>query len=423
MQNSKRRNKKHKQILVLALGFVACATILNGCSVQSKKKKDKEYKFIDVSDHYEEFVEVRESANLFVKEESKYKKVGKVEIGSVMKLEPKDAQDMQDPHFKLKGENTYVDAFKVKRSQPIVQEKIKYLPFQENLNTKDNYALYDENDKIVYEFTQGSSYPIYIKDNDRFGVVMQDRIYYIHSSDIKDFSEQVNTVEEAASNIPVLMYHAFYDKMQPPANLNGNYVGKDEFNEQLKYLKEHHYETLNMKELDLYMDGKVRLKKNSIALTSDDGYENVYTIAYPLLKEYDFHATVFLITSTQPETMYDYWSEARSDGVLEYQSHSKDMHKGGCSEKRGGKILCVPHDEGVLDTQESLNYVGNGFVYCYPFGDFNDHAQQILKDANVRMAFTTQYGKIEPGMNKLILPRVRVFGGAGIDRFIKNITD
>ena len=47
-----------------------------------------------------------------------------------------------------------------------------------------------------------------------------------------------------------------------------------------------------------------------------------------------------------------------------------------------------------------------------------DSALQIMKDAGVHMAFTTNYGKIEPGMDKLQLPRVRIFGDADIQQFI-----
>ena len=83
----------------------------------------------------------------------------------------------------------------------------------------------------------------------------------------------------------------------------------------------------------------------------------------------------------------------------------------------GGRLLCVDYNEGVNDTIMSFDYVDGGFVYCYPFGDYNDHAEQIIRDAGAKLAFTTEHGMIHPGMNLLELPRVRVIGGAGLDRF------
>ena len=44
-----------------------------------------------------------------------------------------------------------------------------------------------------------------------------------------------------------------------------------------------------------------------------------------------------------------------------------------------------------------------------------------MKDAGVHMAFTTNYGKIEPGMDKLQLPRVRIIGDADIQQFIYSL--
>ena len=106
---------------------------------------------------------------------------------------------------------------------------------------------------------------------------------------------------------------------------------------------------------------------------------------------------------------------------MELQSHSYDMHTGGCEGGHGGALRCVAHDEGVTDTEKSFSIIGGGNVYCYPYGDVTDSALQIMKDAGVHMAFTTNYGKIEPGMDKLQLPRVRIFGDADIQQFIYSL--
>ena len=78
---------------------------------------------------------------------------------------------------------------------------------------------------------------------------------------------------------------------------------------------------------------------------------------------------------------------------MELQSHSYDMHTGGCEGGHGGALRCVAHDEGVADTEKSFSIIGGGNVYCYPYGDVTDSALQIMKDAGVHMAFTTNYGK------------------------------
>ena len=176
-----------------------------------------------------------------------------------------------------------------------------------------------------------------------------------------------------------------------------------------------------MREVLYFMEDRAQIPSKSLAITIDDGDPTVHKYAYPVFQKYGLNATLFLICGWEDATMsYDFW-EMREDG-LELQSHGFLTHQGGCSGMgHGGKLLCMDHDEGVEDTKMSLDYVDGGFVYCYPFGDVNDSAKQILNDAGVKMAFTTANGWISPGMDLLELPRVRVHGGNSLESFANSI--
>lgn len=403
-----------RRFLVLALGFVCFAVTLSGCSFEDK---------VDMSEHYGTYVSASEPADFFVKNEDDYQKVANVEANIVIQLDAQDQQDMSASYFKLANKDVYIDATKVMPTQSEVapHDYIPYLVFNENLNTKDEFTLYNEENQPVYHVNQNQTYPIFIKEQDRYGVKLDDTLFYISKTDIKDTVVAQNTSDEEATQVPVLMYHAFYDKNNPPKELNGNYVEKEDFRQHLQYMKDQNFTTLRMIDVDRYLDGNVRLPKRSVSITMDDGYDNEAMIAGPLLKEYGFYGTAFLITDWYEDgKLPDYWVQAKEMG-LETQSHSQSMHAGGCDEQHGGRILCIDHNEGVQDIKTSLGLTG-GFVFCYPFGDFNNHAKEILKDAGIRMAFTVQYGTIEPGMDKLALPRIRVHGEADINRFAASIT-
>ncbi|NCB32567.1 MAG: hypothetical protein EOM64_01575 [Erysipelotrichia bacterium] len=117
---------------------------------------------------------------------------------------------------------------------------------------------------------------------------------------------------------------------------------------------------------------------------------------------------------------YDLW-EMREDGI-ELQSHSFLMHQGGCSgQGHGGRLLCTDYETGVADTKQSFDYLDGGFVYCYPFGDVNDSAETIIRDAGAKLAFTTEHGKIDPSMNPLRLPRIRIRGGESLEQFAASV--
>lgn len=376
-----------------------------------------------MSEHYGSTVSASETTDLFVKNEEEYNKVASVEANVVVQLDTQDTQDMSKAYFKLANKDIYIDAEKVMPTQneSAKKEYIPYLVFNESINTNDEFVLYDEANQPLYHIYQAQTYPIYVKEKERYGIKIDDNLYYIAQGDVKDKAVAQNTKVEAATQVPVLMYHAFYDKKNPPEQLNGNYVEKDDFRQHLQYMKDKGFTTLRMIDVERYLDGNVRLPHNSVSITMDDGYDNEATIAGPILKEFGYYGTAFLITDWYKDgKLPDYWLQAKEMG-LETQTHSQSMHAGGCKEQHGGRILCIDHNEGVQDVKTSLGMTG-GFVFCYPFGDFNDHAKKILKDAGIRMAFTVQYGTVEPGMDKLELPRIRVHGENSLSQFAASIT-
>jgi len=65
----------------------------------------------------------------------------------------------------------------------------------------------------------------------------------------------------------------------------------------LSTLKNLGYQTITFIDLLNYMDYGKTLPEKPIILTSDDGYQSLYTYAFPILKKYGYKMTVFLITS------------------------------------------------------------------------------------------------------------------------------
>jgi len=64
------------------------------------------------------------------------------------------------------------------------------------------------------------------------------------------------------------------------------------FKHVIRYLHEHGYTSLNMSALCTLR----AVPPKSIVITFDDGYDSIYTYAYPILQEYGFHATIFIIS-------------------------------------------------------------------------------------------------------------------------------
>lgn len=88
-------------------------------------------------------------------------------------------------------------------------------------------------------------------------------------------------------NILILMYHRFGE--------GATKISAEKFELHLKYLKENH-RVLSLAEMVEYSQNGKTLPPHSVVITIDDGYRDVYEIAFPLLKKFNFPAVVYAIT-------------------------------------------------------------------------------------------------------------------------------
>ena len=378
----------------------------------SKEETEK----IDYSSFYDTKIETSIDTNLY---DDSFNMIGTIKANTYL-----DVAEGKDNLLSIKDTNYYVDGKDVQASNRWFKNTNHLVAYQQALTTNDSYSLLDVKGNTVIEFNESSTYTIYVlpsTDDDRYGVLFQNTIYYISSSDVKEINETNGETQELSTAIPVLMYHFFYNEDNGETRKDGNYVEVKELDEQLNYLTSNAYTALTMREVYYFMENRAQIPAHSLAITIDDGDPSVHTYAFPVFQKYNVNATLFLICGWEDPTLsYDFW-EMREDG-LELQSHGFLTHQGGCEGMgHGGRLLCMNHDEGVNDTQMSLDYVDGGFVYCYPFGDVNEHAKEILRDTGVKMAFTTANGWIKPGLDLLELPRVRIHGGDSLDSFASSI--
>ncbi len=94
----------------------------------------------------------------------------------------------------------------------------------------------------------------------------------------------------------VLMYHGVTDKKVlrgSVENYDGKHVFAKKFENQLKKLSKR-YTPISLAQLNSWILNKKKLPKNPILFTFDDGYENNYSIVYPLLKKYNVPAIIFV---------------------------------------------------------------------------------------------------------------------------------
>ena len=232
-------------------------------------------------------------------------------------------------------------------------------------------------------------------------------------------------------HVSVLMYHdVFYKKELPPkyTDKHGNItdtcvVSAENFKKQMDFLKANNYHTLTLDEFyDFVINGaKVPLK--SVLITFDDGRKSSYINAYPILKENNFNAVMFLVTSKIPNktaafnpNKYQRMSKEEinnSKDVFEFASHTHKMH-----EKEDGRayLLLKPQNDIKNDLTESLKYVDKPFL-AYPYGRYTKSLLPIVEESGFKMAFATKKGKVKTGDNPYCINRYGIKEKYSLNKF------
>ncbi len=97
--------------------------------------------------------------------------------------------------------------------------------------------------------------------------------------------------------VPILLYHGFTDKSRHDGieNYHGKHLYIKRFEEQLIYLKKN-YNIISLAQLmAFYVEGKP-LPRHPVLITIDDGYRSNYSLAFPVLKEHQAPACIFVAT-------------------------------------------------------------------------------------------------------------------------------
>ena len=209
--------------------------------------------------------------------------------------------------------------------------------------------------------------------------------------------------------LPVVMYH----QLTKSESRAGRYVlTVEQFEKDLKYLKEHGCQTVTVQQLLNFSQGKGDIPENAVMITFDDGCETLYEYALPLLEKYGFTAVGFVVGAladyyTQlDDHNLNYsnlnWTQIKelcSGNVIDIQSHSYDLHKNtgsrsGIKKKKGEtkeqyrEFLSA---DALKMKEEMLECSGKAPVaIAYPFGSYSAESAEILKKCGIKMAFTCE---------------------------------
>jgi len=189
-------------------------------------------------------------------------------------------------------------------------------------------------------------------------------------------------------------------------------VTPDLFDRQLAALKGAGYHFITMAQL---MAGQTGSDK--VVLTFDDGYEDFYTAALPVLQKYGATATAYIITNKigGPYMTWDQLRQAKADGV-EIGAHTADhldLSKLSVSRQQA-------EIEGSKRVLES-NLGGPVTAFCYPSGRYDADTLRLVRQDGFASATTTNPGAVYSLSQPFTLNRVRVTQQMGADDLLRSL--
>lgn len=216
--------------------------------------------------------------------------------------------------------------------------------------------------------------------------------------------------------VSVLMYHMIGDIQN-----NAAVMTEANLRLQMNYLRDHGYHPITMQELYDYITKGAPLPEKPVCITFDDGYLDSYTIVYPLMKEYGFPWTLFLITDDVGKPYnrmtWDQLKEMADSHTVTIANHTLSHPK------LHNLATAKEKEKEIVEANEALKYhlgIDNAWL-AYPYGDYDDQVVEICKKAGIKMAVTTDSGRVHVGSYPYELKRVYVGNDISLARFSERL--
>lgn len=229
---------------------------------------------------------------------------------------------------------------------------------------------------------------------------------YYEKSVLEKPLQLTQTIGEKKIKIPIVMYH-YVEYVKDAGDLIRKRLDivPSLFEGHLQALRRANYETYFVKDIPEILDGSIHYSTHSAVLTFDDGYEDFYSVVFPLLKKYHARATTYVI--------YDYIGrngflneeqikELIDSDLVEVGSHTLDHIY----------LKLSPDQYAEKQIVESKKKFEERFgikikTFAYPYGAFNYKNIEMVKKSGYTAAVSVISGEMQSQDNLFYMSRIR----------------
>lgn len=264
-----------------------------------------------------------------------------------------------------------------------------------------------------------------------------------------------------AKDFKVLSFHDIVQEMTSSSEPDD--VSADNLINYFSWLKANGYTVISIQDIVNANNGGKSLPDKAIVLTFDDGYKSFYTYVLPLLKAFNYPATLAIVGSwldvpengtvsyagkQVPRSKFLSLKELKeisSSGLVEIASHTYDLHHGVIGNAQGNDMPALTTFEynQSTDQYESEEHYFNRIksdlvknnawikqhtgatprIIVWPYGRYNNVGQQIAESLGMDIAITLDDGENIELQAIDSIRRIYLINNPKIDEFVANLRE
>ncbi len=235
--------------------------------------------------------------------------------------------------------------------------------------------------------------------------------------------ERIPSTQPEIQKIPILMYHSISDHAS--LKFKQFAVSPQSFDEQMAYLHQHKYTPITVSQFtEAQARGGVGLPERPIVLTFDDGFADFYTEALPILKRYNFAATLYVATGFVNETSHWLQHEGEADRPMLSWEQLSEISASGI--ECGGHTHSHPQLDTLSEAEARTEIVQSKALleshlgqpvssFAYPFGYYTPAVRRQVQEAGYTSACAVKHAMSSQASDPFTLARLMVKADTSID--------
>jgi peptidoglycan/xylan/chitin deacetylase (PgdA/CDA1 family) len=217
--------------------------------------------------------------------------------------------------------------------------------------------------------------------------------------------------------VPILYYHYIRINPNPRDRVGfGLSTPPAMFREQMQYLADHGFHVISLHQAVTAIKNHSGLPSRPVVLTFDDGYQDFFTTAVPILRSHGFTATSFVISGRMGWGGFMTPSQVVAADAMGFTigAHTVD-HVALAAQAPARASWEIKQSK--LTLEELLGHPVLDFAY--PYGSFNQYDMAQARSLGFETALSTLYGAFHSAGQLFELSRMRIGGGLPLTYFAR----